>query len=370
MSTSNNLNNDNESTNESAIKQLVLARLKDFFREPAAVFWVYGFPLLMALALGTAFRERPIEKLTIDLYLLSDSESQRSEILTILKKDPRLIIVESTSEILWKKRLRSGKTDLVLELNTNNLTNPTQWEYKLWDEPNRPESVLARNAVQNTILRTFLKPDAPTVKEHHLEELGIRYIDFLIPGLVGMNLMGGGLWGVGFVIVDMRVRKLLKRFLATPMKKRDFLLSIAISRLCFSIPEVIILLGFGYLFFGVQIQGNLLYLLFTLLLGGFAFSGVGLLVASRAKTVETVSGLMNLVMLPMTILSGVFFSSEKFPEFMQPILQLLPLTALNDALRGIMLEGQSLTELVPKFGILLIWGVICFIISLKIFRWK
>ena len=262
MSTSNNLNNDNESTNESAIKQLVLARLKDFFREPAAVFWVYGFPLLMALALGTAFRERPIEKLTIDLYLLSDSESQRSEILTILKKDPRLIIVESTSEILWKKRLRSGKTDLVLELNTNNLTNPTQWEYKLWDEPNRPESVLARNAVQNTILRTFLKPDAPTVKEHHLEELGIRYIDFLIPGLVGMNLMGGGLWGVGFVIVDMRVRKLLKRFLATPMKKRDFLLSIAISRLCFSIPEVIILLGFGYLFFGVQIQGNLLYLFY------------------------------------------------------------------------------------------------------------
>ena len=191
-----------------------------------------------------------------------------------------------------------------------------------------------------------------------------------MPGMLGMNLMGGGLWGVGFVMVDMRVRKLLKRFLATPMRRSDFLLGVMLSRLLFTFPEVLILLGFGYLAFGVGCEGNLLLLIGVILLGGCSFAGIGLLVASRAKTVETVSGLMNLVMLPMWILSGVFFSYERFPEAAHPVIRLLPLTALNDALRGVMLDGQSAAELWPQLTTLAVWGGVSFVIALRIFRWR
>lgn len=171
-------------------------------------------------------------------------------------------------------------------------------------------------------------------------------------------------------MADMRVRKLLKRFLATPMKRRDFLLSVMFSRMLFTIPEVCTLLLFGYLMFDVKNAGSFFSLLTLIVLGAASFSGLGLLVASRAKTIETVSGLMNLVMLPMYVVSGVFFSSERFPEIAQPIIQSLPLTAMNDSLRGVMLEGKSLLEVKREIIVLLIWGFVPFAIALKIFRWR
>jgi ABC transporter DrrB family efflux protein len=185
-----------------------------------------------------------------------------------------------------------------------------------------------------------------------------------------MSLMGGGLWGVGFVIVDMRIRKLLKRFLATPMKKSQFLAAIMLSRLIFMVPEVLILLVFGWLAFGVAIRGSLGVIVLLILLGAFTFAGIGLLVASRARTVETVSGLMNLAMLPMWVLSGIFFSSERFPDVVQPIIKVLPLTPLIDALRSVMLEGEPLTTQLPRLGILLAWAVVSFVLALRWFRWN
>jgi ABC-type multidrug transport system permease subunit len=228
---------------------------------------------------------------------------------------------------------------------------------------------LARFAAEGALYKQAATA-APPVAEQHLEEKGNRYIDFLLPGMLGMNLMGGGLWGVGYVLADMRIRKLLKRFLATPMRRRDFLLSVLISRMLFTVPEVLVLLGFGWLVFDVKNHGSLGALVFLIVYGAACFGGLGLLVASRAKTIETVSGLMNLVMLPMYILSGVFFSSEKFPEIMQPLIQVLPLTAMNDALRGVMLEGKTLPELWSELLVLGVWGVIPFVVALKIFRWR
>src|SRR5262249_17207625 len=206
---------------------------------------------------------------------------------------------------------------------------------RFWVEPHRAESLFAREAVENAILRSSLAGDAPQYSESHLEEAGSRYIDFLLPGMIGMNLMGGGLWGIGFVLVDMRVRKLLKRLLATPMRRTDFLFSLSLVRLIFSVFDMVFLVVFGRLAFGVVCQGNYIELAIVVLVGGMSFAGIGLLVASRAQTIETISGLMNLIMLPMWILSGVFFSSERFPEFFQPVIQALPLTCLNNALRGV-----------------------------------
>lgn len=345
--------------------QLTLTRIREFYREPAAIFWVYGFPLLLAIALGLAFREKPVERLTIDVMMNEEHPDAVADLVEKLKGDSRLQVRDgSVSE--WRKALRSGKTDLVVFLTT---TADGERSYEIWDEQNRPESVLARNAVENVLLKQTLAKSIP-IEDHQLQETGSRYIDFLIPGLLGMNLMGGGLFGVGFVIVDMRVRKLLKRFLATPMRRSDFMLSIMISRLLFTVPEVLMLLTFANLIFDVKIQGSVFALLALIVLGAACFAGLGLLIACRAKTIETASGLMNLAMLPMYVLSGVFFTSERFPEAMQPIIKALPLTALNEALRAVMLEGQSLAAVWSQILVLTIWGVSSFAISLRYFRWK
>jgi len=186
---------------------------------------------------------------------------------------------------------------------------------------------------------------------------------------LGMSLMGGGMWGVGFVTVDMRIRKLLKRFLATPMKRSHFLIAVMVSRMLFMVPEVLLLLIFARLVFGVVIYGNLLALVALILLGALMFSGIGLLMATRAQTLETISGLMNLFMLPMWITSGIFFSVDRFPDAVQPYLRILPLTPLIDAIRSVMLEGATLSSLGWELGSMLIWSVVSFAVALKFFRW-
>jgi ABC-type multidrug transport system permease subunit len=350
----------------SPLAQLVLSRVRLFLREPAAIFWVYGFPIVMLLALGIAFRENPTEEIAVDVIragVQSPESKVQSELEQQLAADKRFKVVVDPKED-WQKRLQAGKTDLVIEFQTGG--DPP---YRFWDEPHRTESRLARYAVEAALVRDPAS-DAKTPEVKHLQKPGSRYIDFLLPGMIGMGLMGGGLWGVGFVVVDMRVRKLLKRFLATPMRRSDFMLAVMLSRLLFTLADVVILLLFGYLAFGVRCEGSYLDLTLAVLLGGFSFAGVGLLVASRAQTIETVSGLMNLVMLPMWILSGVFFSSERFPEAVQPIINLLPLTALNQLLRGIMLEGHSLLKLWPQIAILAAYGAVTFVVALRIFRWR
>jgi hypothetical protein len=356
----------------SPLVQLTLARIREFFREPAAVFWVYVFPLGLALALGTAFKNRPIERISIDISADpadAAAVTAADELKAKLEADPR-VKVRVADYQSGRNRLRTAKTDLVLVPVSATTADPTSaagYDYLL--EPNRPESVLARNAADSILLRAS-RPNEPVPREVVIDEPGGRYIDFLLPALIGTNLMGGGLWGVGFVIVDMRVRKLLKRYLATPMRRTDFLLSIMISRFVFTLLEVLVLLGFGWLVFGVPVRGNFLELLALMALGGFSFAGIGLLVACRAKTIETVSGLMNAVMLPMYLLSGVFFSAERFGPEVLPLIKLLPLTALNDALRAVMLDGTHLTSLVPECLNLAVWGVVSFALALKLFRWQ
>jgi ABC-type multidrug transport system permease subunit len=241
--------------------------------------------------------------------------------------------------------------------------------YEYYFDRTRPESVLARNTTDSALQRAAGRKDPVHVSDYEIEEAGSRYIDFLVPGLLGMSLMGGGLWGVGFVTVDMRIRKLLKRFLATPMRKSDFLWGIMLSRLVFMIPEMVLLLTFAYFAFGVVIQGSLGAVVFLIILGAFTFSGIGLLVASRARTLEAVSGLMNAVMLPMWVLSGIFFSSDRFPEAAQPFIKLIPLTPLINSLRAVMLEGTSLLALWPEVAILTAWGILTFVLALRWFRW-
>jgi ABC-type multidrug transport system permease subunit len=340
--------------------QLFVARLKEFYREPEALFWVYGFPLLLAIGLGIAFWDREPPPPQIDVQATPGS-ARADELAEQLRADN--LPAEVHDEADCQRRLRTGKTALYVV--------PTEDGYTYVYDRARPDSQLARYRVEADILRWRAKDaiDWQTTPQPQTE-LGTRYIDFLIPGLMGLNLMGGGLWGIGFVIVDMRVRKLLKRLVATPMRRGHFLLAMLGARLVLLVPDMLLLLLFGCLVFRVPVRGNLGTLCLVILAGAAAFTGMGLALASRTDKTETISGLINLVMLPMWLVSGTFFSSKNFPDVAQPFIQALPLTHLNDALREVMLEGATLTQVGWRIIILLLWAAVPFAIALKWFRWR
>jgi ABC-type multidrug transport system permease subunit len=351
--------------------QLVLARLREFLREPEAVFWVYGFPILMTVGLGIAFKNRPIEEISV--VIVEGATAQATRDLLSSSKTAERFAVEIVAADEARRRLRTGRTDLAVDSGKNDSQQSAandKPEYVYHFDPTRADSVLARTAVDDQLQRAAGRQDPAPTELVEMNEPGGRYIDFLVPGLLGMSLMGGGLWGVGFVTVDMRVRKLLKRFLATPMKKTDFLMGIMISRMLFMVPEVLALLVFARYAFGVVNHGSTLAVTFLILLGAVTFSGIGLLAASRAKTIEAVSGIMNLVMVPMWIFSGIFFSSERFPDAVQPFIKVLPLTPLISSLRAVMLEGMSLGQLLTPIAIMTAWSVISFALALRWFRWR
>ncbi len=338
------------------LKELSLARLREFLREPEAVFWTYGFPLLLAIGLGIAFRNRPVEIIYVDIA----QQAQSPEIAGSLAHNADIVVAVHPADEC-RNRLRLGKSSLVVLPGV-----PCTYLY----DPSRPESALARQRVNDLLQRAAGRRDPMKTAESLMTDPGARYIDFLVPGLLGMNLMGSGLWGVGFVIVDMRVRKLLKRFVATPMRRTHFLWSMIGGRLVFMLPELAVILGAGWLLFRVPIRGNLISILLIALLGAISFSGLGLLVATRAERIETVSGLMNLIMLPMWLLSGIFFSPDRFPDMLQPLVQALPLTQLNYALRAVILEGAPLHSQTMRILILVAWGGVSFICALRWFRWN
>ena len=336
--------------------QMTLAWIRGFYREPEAIFWVFGFPIVLAFALGIAFKNRGPGEMRVGVL----RGPEDSAIARTLDATPALAagVLDSTTA---RTQLRTGRIALLVLPGT-----PIVYRY----DSTRTESRLARLEVDDALQRAGGRTDIAAVRDDRVTEPGSRYIDFLIPGLLGMNLMGSGLWGVGFSVVQARTKGLLKRFLATPMRKSEYLLSYVASRLLFLVLEVIALVGFAYWVFDVGVHGTIVALGICTILGSFSFAGIGLLVASRAKTIEAVSGLMNLVMLPMWILSGTFFSYARVPESMQPFVRVLPLTALNDSLRGVMIDGASLAGVAASLGIVAVWGAACFLVALKIFRWR
>jgi len=339
--------------------ELVLVRLREYSREPEAVFWTLVFPILLAAGLGLAFRSRPAEELRVAVQSVAgdaDSVAHAS-----LSADPRLAasILDSAAAAL---ALRQGRIVLVVTPDPDTL--------ELTFDPDRPEAASARMVVDDALQRGAGRPDVVSVSERHISERGWRYIDFVVPGLLGMSIMGTSIWGIGFTIVDSRRRKLLKRLVATPMSRAEYLASFLVWRLLLLIFESLAILGFGALVFGVPVRGSLLQLATVCLLAGFAFGGLGLLIAARPRTIEGASGLMNLVMLPMWVASGVFFSASNFPSAIQPAIQALPLTAANDALRLTMLEGAGWGAVAPELAILAAWLLVTFPIALKFFRWR
>jgi ABC-2 type transport system permease protein len=341
------------SLDTSSLYQLTMVRFRLFLREPEAIFWIFFFPILLAIGLGIAFRNRPADVLQVG--------ATTAQLTQALAADKGLT-AETMDEVEGTHELATGKILLLA------IQKPDAVAYK-FDDTN-PDARTARLLADRAIQAPAGRRDAVQAENELVHETGARYIDFVVPGLLGMNLMGSAMWGLGFSIVEARQKKLLKRLVASPMAKWQYLASYLLSRLAMLIIEVAAFLGFARIAFGVPFRGPLWQLGLLCLLTSLAFSGLGLLVSSRARTMEAVSGLMNLVMLPMWILSGVFFSATRFPAVIQPLVRALPLTAAIEAMRGNMLQGTSLRQMMAQVGILVAWFVVPFAISLRIFRWR
>ena len=344
----------------SGYAHLLMARMLELKREPEVVFWVFVFPLLLALGLGIAFRNKPGDAVSVAIVDGPNAGQAQTLLASSPQHDGFKTKILDENDALNGFRL--GKFDLVIEPNRK---FGVDYRY----DPARPESVLAKTEVNDALQAAAGRKNAFPTTATTSSEPGSRYIDFLIPGLLGMNLMNSGMWGIGFALVDMRQRKLLKRFVGTPMRRSDFLLAMASSRLILMIIEVGLLLVFGVIFFHMRVMGSIGAITLLAAIGSLTFGGVGLLTASRAQKIESVSGLINLVMMPMWIFSGVFFSYERFPAVIHPLIKALPLTALNDALRATILEGTPLLHQWPRLVVMMVWGGVSFALAVRWFRW-
>lgn len=359
----------------SPLGQLVLARLRTYYREPGSVFWTFLSPVLLALVLGVAFTDDSADPLAV---AVQDTPGA-GRTVSLLNEDPQLNArpLDRTSA---DTDLRSGSVTLVVVPG-----DPPEFHY----DPRRTESRLARELAstaldtrraegsgtdtgRSTASAAQGAPQEGANTAVDVPELGpgSRYVDFLIPGLIGMGLMSSGLWGVGFSIAEMRLRKIVKRLVATPMRRSQFLLSFVVVRASFLLLELPVLVGFGVLVFDVPVVGSFALLLLLTALGAFVFAGIGLLAASRASNYQTVSGILSVVSLPMYVGSGVFFPASRFPDALQGLVQALPLTTLNDALRGVMLEGWDLSDVAVPLLVLALWASASFALALRLFRWS
>jgi ABC-2 type transport system permease protein len=340
----------------SPLWQLILMRSRSLWREPSVLFWTFIFPLLTSVALGVAFRTQQLQAIEVAVAEGPGAVQAAEK----LNADPalRATVVPLADGL---ERLRRGKAALVLVPGDGP-------ELKM--DPTQPEGRTAKLLVTNALERAAGRSDALAFRTAEITQPGSRYIDFLIPGLLGMGMMMSGAWGIGWSIVDMRTGKLLKRLMATPMKRSHFLLSFMLSRSALTVLEVLFFVLYARVLFGVQVFGSLLQFTVYALLGSLTFAGLAILIASRAQNTQTASGLMNLMTMPMMVVSGVFFSSSQFPEWAQPVIRALPLTAVLDGLRGIMLDGVSMVSLGPQLLVMALWGLVPFLLALKIFRWS
>ena len=337
-----------------SLTQLVLIQLKGFFREPAILFWAILFPILMAWILGVAFSSKGESARTV--YVIGNDIPPQFRETRVVGTDvgsPVRIRFVHSSEKEAVRAIKRGLTSLYIEVQGDSVT----YHY----DPKNADGQLTHLMLErNPGDVSLLQP---------LEAKGTRYIDFLIPGLISLGIMNSCLWGIGWSLIETRMKKLLRRMVATPMKRSEFLGSFVIARIILNSVEILLLLLFSWLYFGTEITGSPLALILLFLAGIFSFCGIGILIASRTQKTEVGNGLINAVTLSMTILSGIFFNYHNFPDWAVTIISFLPLTLLADAVRAVFIEAAQLTDVVGTLIILVALGLVTFIIGLRIFKW-
>lgn len=360
------------------IIQLILIQVREFYREPAILFWAFVFPIAMAWGLGIAFTHK-IEQ-NRNIAYIESSFSKDSHTLQTLKsnssrkpeKKNQFSVKLGSKEMgytsfrfvpsTWdeaQKLLKSGTSIMVLE----EVNGKPLFHY----DPNNSEAQLSYMQLSAFLEKGTIGSSQTEIKP--LQQKGSRYIDFLVPGLIAMDLMMSTLWGICYSLIEKRSKKLLRRMVATPMKKSSYLVSQLVARLFLNIIEALILFTFAHYYFGFTLEGSLAVLALVYLAGMFCFTGISILLASRTSNTYIGSGLINAVVMPMMVLSGIFFSYHNFPDAVIPFLQALPLTMLADSIRAVFIEGAGLGQVIMPVAVLSLIGIGTFAVGLKVYKW-
>lgn len=345
---------------------LITVQFKAFLREPAIIFWSLIFPLAIAGVLGIAFNQpdEPVRTVAV----IKNEYANNSKNLKQLKaltdslhhaNDARFAFFNTTKDSAQLK-MKRGEINLFLEVGP-------QDSLIFNFDPKNGEGRLAYLLLDNKLLKGSTQSE-PTVTRP-ITTVGSRYIDFLIPGLIALGIMNSCIWGIGWNLIEFRIKKLMRRMVATPMKRAYFLLAQILSRAVLCSIEAALLFLFAYLVFGVTMQGSLLAFVLVFLAGITAFAGVAVIASSRVNNNQEGNGVINAVVLPMTILSGIFFSYRGFPDWAVVIIEKLPLTMLSDAIRAIFNEGATLQDVSGQIIGLAITGIVLFIAGLRIYKW-
>jgi ABC-2 type transport system permease protein len=374
----------NKSIKTGQLIALVIAHSKEIIREPAVLFWGIVFPILMALGLGIAFTQKT--EINIKIGLIennSNPQGSANKIISFLDRHGQKIhydnnlqeyklqiqnkklgnIVYIFQKMDWKtaeKFLKKGEINLVVE-DSNGVI-------KYHFDPAGPDAqlnylrlskILGNN---NLVNETSENIEPLTVK-------GTRYIDFLVPGLIALGILMSSIWGLGYTLIEKRSKKLLRRMIATPMKKSYFLFSFMSVRTIMNLFESLLLFVFANIVFGITIQGDLTALFLLFVAGNVNFAGLATLISCRTANPEVGNGVISAVTTPMFVLSGIFFSYQHFPNWAIPVIKIIPLTMLADAIRSIFIEGAGYSEIALPFFVLLIMGMLFFLIGLRLFKW-
>lgn len=372
--------------NMNQIWLLTGALFREIIREPGVLFWGIIFPILMSLGLGLAFTKKsdttrkiaiigteaiiPADSTQLFLFLDDQCEKNNTE-----NKDDYKWKYVIADEKLGKSIFLFYKTDwddamVQLKRGTVNCILSGEGEIPVFHfDPMNSDAELTYLKLSNVIGKGRIVNTESNAEIRPLTVTGTRYIDFLVPGLITMGVMMSSMWGISYGIIEKRSKKLLRRLVATPMKKSHFLISLITVRIVMNFIEAVSLVVFALITFKMSIQGSISALILMYLAGNFAFAGIAVFVSSHTSNTEVGNGLINFVVMPMMVLSGIFFSYHNFPEWSVPVIQVLPLTMLTDGIRSIFNEGAGYAEVAMPLLILTATGAVFFGAGLKIFKW-
>ena len=360
--------------------RLIIAHIKEIIREPAVLFWGIGFPILMAWGLGIAFSTK--EEMSSEIAIIHHDKH------TIIQKSTLIDSIELYTKknkgnyalALKNKKLgninltfhecTSSEADILLKKGTVSLiidvvNNKTYYYF----DPANSEAQTLYQLVKSIVYNGQGYYSAHQDEIKPLTVSGTRYIDFLIPGLLAMGIMMSSTWGISYTLIDRRSKKLLRRMVATPMKKSNLLIALITARFAMNVIEATLLFLFAWLYFDIHIQGSISALILLFIAGNIAFAGISVLISSHTSNTEIGNGLINLIVTPMMVVSGIFFSYQHFPEWTIPIIKNLPLTMLADGVRSIFNEGAGMLQIWRQALILSVTGIATFIVGMKFFKW-
>jgi ABC-2 type transport system permease protein len=368
--------------------QLILAHARQILREPGVLFWGIIFPILMSLGLGLAFTKKA--DVTREIAWISMVKGQadnpaESIIRLFMETNKARKTTEKDGTVTYKLTIpddKLGNTTFTFRImewhkamvllkrgNLSMIISEKYGEVQYHFDPLNPDAQLIYLKLSKLFQDPMILQQAGNETIQPLTVTGTRYVDFLVPGLMAMGVMMSIMWGVSYEIIDNRAKKLLRRMVATPMKKSHYLIALMTVRIGMNFVESGLLFLFTWLAFGIQVQGSIPALLTIFISGNIAFAGIAIFMSSHTAKTEIGNGLINLVSMPMMVLSGIFFSYHNFPEWSSSVIEKFPLTMLADGIRSVFIEGAGFAEITIPSLILTGTGIIFFLAGLKIFRW-